>query len=98
MALDLNPSFLKREIAALPALHCVKAENFTMANPANPILPVEGKRNILITSALPYSNNLPHLGNVIGSVLSADVYSRYCKARGYQSLYICGTVSKRRLP
>lgn len=40
------------------------------------ILPVEGKRNILITSALPYVNNVPHLGNIIGSVLSADVFSR----------------------
>ena len=41
------------------------------------ILPVEGKRNILITSALPYVNNVPHLGNIIGSVLSADVYARF---------------------
>ena len=41
------------------------------------ILPEEGKRNILITSALPYVNNVPHLGNIIGSVLSADVFSRY---------------------
>lgn len=40
------------------------------------ILPEEGKRNILITSALPYVNNVPHLGNIIGSVLSADVFSR----------------------
>ncbi|MCI55224.1 putative methionine-tRNA ligase-like, partial [Trifolium medium] len=31
-----------------------------------PKLPVEGKRNILITSALPYVNNVPHLGNIIG--------------------------------
>jgi hypothetical protein len=29
-------------------------------------LPIEGKRNILITSALPYVNNVPHLGNIIG--------------------------------
>ena len=29
----------------------------------------------LITSALPYVNNVPHLGNIIGSVLSADVIS-----------------------
>jgi len=36
------------------------------------ILPEKGKENILITSALPYVNNVPHLGNVIGSVLSAD--------------------------
>jgi len=35
---------------------------------------VSGKRNIMITSALPYVNNVPHLGNIIGCVLSADVY------------------------
>jgi methionyl-tRNA synthetase len=44
---------------------------------SNPILPKKGERNILITSALPYVNNVPHLGNVVGSVLSADVFSRY---------------------
>lgn len=58
---------------------------------ANEILPIPGKRNILITSALPYVNNIPHLGNVIGSVLSADCFARYCKGRGYQCLFICGT-------
>lgn len=46
---------------------------------------------ILITSALPYVNNVPHLGNIIGCVLSADVFSRYCKSKEYESLYICGT-------
>ena len=40
-------------------------------------LPVAGDRNILITSALPYVNNVPHLGNIIGAVLSADVFARY---------------------
>ncbi|KAH8703497.1 methionyl-tRNA synthetase [Talaromyces proteolyticus] len=55
------------------------------------ILPEPGKRNILITSALPYVNNVPHLGNIIGSVLSADVFARYCRARGINTLYICGT-------
>lgn len=54
-------------------------------------LPIPGKRNILITSALPYVNNVPHLGNIIGCVLSADVYARYCRMRGYNTLYICGT-------
>jgi hypothetical protein len=39
-------------------------------------LPEYGKRNILITSALPYVNNVPHLGNIIGCVLSADVFAR----------------------
>ena len=44
----------------------------------------------LITSALPYVNNVPHLGNIIGSVLSADVFSRYCRARGFETLFVCG--------
>lgn len=34
---------------------------------------------------------MPHLGNIIGCVLSADCYSRYCRSRGYNSIYICGT-------
>ncbi|XP_013788881.1 methionine--tRNA ligase, cytoplasmic-like [Limulus polyphemus] len=56
-----------------------------------PILPQEGERNILVTSALPYVNNVPHLGNIIGAVLSADVFARYCRNRNYVTLYICGT-------
>lgn len=55
------------------------------------ILPKAGERNILITSALPYVNNVPHLGNIIGAPLSADVASRYWKGRGNPTLYICGT-------
>ncbi|GAU16092.1 hypothetical protein TSUD_339630, partial [Trifolium subterraneum] len=54
-------------------------------------LPVEGKRNVLVTSALPYVNNVPHLGNIIGCVLSADVFARYCRLRDYNVIYICGT-------
>ncbi|XP_026162428.1 methionine--tRNA ligase, cytoplasmic isoform X2 [Mastacembelus armatus] len=57
----------------------------------HPILPQEGKRNVLVTSALPYVNNVPHLGNIIGCVLSADVFSRYGRLRGWNLLYICGT-------
>ncbi|KAI9023485.1 tRNA synthetases class I (M)-domain-containing protein [Phycomyces nitens] len=60
-------------------------------NTADKPRPVEGERNILITSALPYVNNVPHLGNVVGSTLSADVYARYCRARGYNTMYVCGT-------
>jgi methionyl-tRNA synthetase len=44
----------------------------------------------LITSALPYVNNVPHLGNLI-QVLSADVFARFCRLRGYETLYICAT-------
>ena len=44
----------------------------------------------LITSALPYVNNVPHLGNLI-QVLSADVFARFCRSRGYDTVYVCGT-------
>uniref|UniRef100_A0A8C6PFL4 Methionine--tRNA ligase, cytoplasmic n=1 Tax=Nothobranchius furzeri TaxID=105023 RepID=A0A8C6PFL4_NOTFU len=57
----------------------------------HPLLPEEGKRNILLTSALPYVNNVPHLGNIIGCVLSADVFSRYGRLRGWNLLFVCGT-------
>jgi len=53
------------------------------------ILCTDMKRR-LITSALPYVNNVPHLGNLI-QVLSADVFARFCRLRGYDTLYICGT-------
>jgi methionyl-tRNA synthetase len=54
-------------------------------------LPVKGTRNVLVTSALPYVNNVPHLGNIIGCVLSADVFARFCRLRNYTTLYVCGT-------
>lgn len=56
-----------------------------------PPLPRHGERNVLITSALPYVNNEPHLGNIIGCVLSADCYARFCRARRYNTLFVCGT-------
>ncbi|XP_064354754.1 methionine--tRNA ligase, cytoplasmic isoform X3 [Dromaius novaehollandiae] len=59
--------------------------------PQKPVLPVEGRRNVLITSALPYVNNVPHLGNIIGCVLSADTFARYCRLRNWNTLYVCGT-------
>jgi methionyl-tRNA synthetase len=63
----------------------------TVKVPESKIKPVEGERNIIITSALPYVNNVPHLGNIIGSVLSADIFARYCKDRNYNTLFVCGT-------
>jgi methionyl-tRNA synthetase len=44
----------------------------------------------LVTSALPYVNNIPHLGNLV-QVLSADCFARFCRSKGYETLYICGT-------
>lgn len=45
----------------------------------------------LVTSALPYINGIKHLGNLIGSMLPADVYARYLRLRGHEVLYICAT-------
>lgn len=45
----------------------------------------------LITSALPYINGVKHLGNLVGSMLPADVYARYRRARDEETLFICAT-------
>ncbi len=46
---------------------------------------------ILITSALPYINGIKHLGTLAGSMLPADVYARFKRAQGVETLYICAT-------
>ena len=46
---------------------------------------------VLITSALPYINGVKHLGNLAGSMMPADVFARYKRARGVETLYICAT-------
>nr|CAD7438685.1 unnamed protein product [Timema bartmani] len=65
------------------------------------VLPRAGEHNVLITSALPYVNNVPHLGNIIGCVLSADVFARsaqipwhtlmFSRLSNNNTLFICGT-------
>jgi methionyl-tRNA synthetase len=50
-----------------------------------------GKVRVLITSALPYINGIKHLGNLVGSQLPADVYARFQRARGRETLLICAT-------
>ena len=46
---------------------------------------------VLITTALPYINGVKHLGNLVGSMLPADVFARFMRARGHETLYICAT-------
>lgn len=48
-------------------------------------------KRYLITSALPYINGVKHLGNLIGSMLPADVFARFLKQSGNDVLFICGT-------
>ncbi|BFZ06408.1 hypothetical protein BsWGS_09447 [Bradybaena similaris] len=82
----------QEEVEAVLVAWKTNTENFPKPRKReHPILPKENIRNILITSALPYVNNVPHLGNIIGCVLSADVFSRFCRLRNYNVLYICGT-------
>ncbi len=45
----------------------------------------------LITSALPYVNNVLHIGHLIGCLLPSDVYARFCRAMGRDVLYIGGS-------
>jgi methionyl-tRNA synthetase len=49
------------------------------------------KRKILITTALPYVNGLPHLGHLAGNFLPADMYARYNRLVGNEVLWIGGT-------
>lgn len=49
------------------------------------------KKKVFITSALPYCNNVVHLGNIIGSILSADVCARYLRKKNNDVMFVCGT-------
>ena len=46
---------------------------------------------ILVTSALPYINNLPHLGHIVGCHLPADIFYRFQKAIGNEAYFIGGS-------
>jgi methionyl-tRNA synthetase len=46
---------------------------------------------VLVTSAWPYINVLPHLGNLVGSVLSADVAARYYRLRSDDVIMVSGS-------
>src|SRR5574344_1987604 len=45
----------------------------------------------LVTSALPYINNIPHLGHIVGCHLPADIFARYCRLNGYETLFVGGS-------
>ncbi|NHJ46218.1 MAG: methionine--tRNA ligase [Asgard group archaeon] len=49
------------------------------------------KKRYLITSALPYVNTVKHLGNLVSSLLPADIYARFLRQRGEEVLAVCGT-------
>ncbi|MCD6488573.1 MAG: methionine--tRNA ligase [Desulfurococcales archaeon] len=45
----------------------------------------------IVGSAWPYVNSVPHLGNLIGSILSADVFVRYVRLRGDEVVFVSGS-------
>jgi methionyl-tRNA synthetase len=51
------------------------------------------KNKWVITSAWPYVNAIPHLGNMIGSVLSSDVFARFCRLIGDEVVFVSGSDS-----
>jgi len=49
------------------------------------------KPRVLVCSAWPYASGVPHLGNLVGCLLSGDVFARYYKLRGKDVLYVSGS-------
>ena len=49
------------------------------------------KHKVLVCSAWPYASGVPHLGNLVSSLLSGDVFARYYRMRGHDVLYVSGT-------
>ena len=45
----------------------------------------------MVTSAWPYINYVPHLGNIVSSILSADVVARYYRLKGNEVVYVTGS-------
>ncbi|MCK4280481.1 MAG: methionine--tRNA ligase, partial [Candidatus Lokiarchaeota archaeon] len=49
------------------------------------------KEKWVCTAAWPYVNAIPHLGNMIGSVLSADIFARYLRSKGAEVVFVSGS-------
>ncbi|MCL4373693.1 MAG: methionine--tRNA ligase [Candidatus Marsarchaeota archaeon] len=45
----------------------------------------------IITSALPYVEGVPHLGNFVGSVLPADIFYKFMLLKREDAIFICGS-------
>ncbi|BCS90935.1 MAG: methionine--tRNA ligase [Candidatus Micrarchaeota archaeon] len=50
------------------------------------------KSKYIVTSALPYAEAIPHIGNLVGSILPADIFYRYIRfLKGEDAIFICGS-------
>ena len=48
-------------------------------------------KRTLITSALPYANGPVHIGHLAGVYIPADIYARYLRLKGEETLFIGGS-------
>ena len=49
---------------------------------------LSSRREILVTSALPYANGAIHLGHLV-EYIQTDIWVRFQKARGHECYYVC---------
>ena len=49
------------------------------------------KERVLVLCALPYTNAVPHIGNIVGSHLPADIFARYCRLKGAETVFVGAT-------
>jgi len=45
----------------------------------------------LITAALTYVNNIPHVGHIVGCHLPADIFARFSRSYGYDTTFVGGS-------
>ncbi|NMC62896.1 MAG: methionine--tRNA ligase [SAR324 cluster bacterium] len=49
------------------------------------------KKRVLVTSALPYSNGILHVGHIAGAYLPADIYVRFLRLNNVDVRFVCGS-------
>lgn len=49
------------------------------------------ERKVFIGAAWPYANGPLHLGHIAGCLLPADIFARYCRLKGYDTLFVSGS-------
>lgn len=49
------------------------------------------KDKFTITAALPYANGPIHLGHVAGVYLPSDIFARFLRMNGHDTLFVCGS-------
>ncbi len=49
------------------------------------------KEHVLVTGAWPYANAYIHVGNLTGAYLPADIFTRYQRLKGRETLFVSGS-------